>query len=351
MRGARAVFQRGLTCMLAAALLSACSHPDPVQERKFLAMGTLVEITLYGVEPSRAKTLMDNVEGQVHYMEDTWQPWQPSALARVNSLLGTTDWFSIAPSVRPLIVRSQVLSKESDNLFDPAIGKLIKLWGFDQEPRAPGPPPDAKQIAKLVADNPRMSDIHLDGIRARSDNAATVLDFGAFAKGYGIDQTIDYLKREGVHNAIINAGGDLRAIGRHGDRPWRIGIRNPRGEGVIAWVDVEGDQSVFTSGDYERFFIYKGTRYHHIIDPRTGYPARGTTSVTVIHNVAADADAAATALFVAGPKDWYRIAKAMGIHYVMLVDRSGTVHMNPAMAKRIHFEGGKTPKIELSPPL
>ncbi|MEJ2344168.1 MAG: FAD:protein FMN transferase [Gammaproteobacteria bacterium] len=336
---------------IALVALAACSSTPRTQTRKFPAMGTQVDVTLYGVDKTTADRLMSAVEDQFHYMQRTWQPWHPGALARVNSLLSTTDWFSVAPSVRPLIVKSTPLSEASGNLFDPAIGKLIKLWGFNQDPRPPGPPPDPAKIAALVAKHPRMSDIHLDGIRIRSDNPAAFLDFGAYARGYGIDQTIDYLKSQGIKNAIINAGGDLRAIGRPGDRPWRVGIRNPRGPGIIASIDVQGDQSVFTSGDHDRSFIYHGTRYHHIIDPRTGYPARGTTSVTVVHRDAAVAAAAATALFVAGPKDWYKVARAMGIHYVMLVAADGTVYMNPAMAKRIHFETGKPPKVVLSAPL
>jgi thiamine biosynthesis lipoprotein len=348
--------------MIAVLAISSCSREEPVTTRKFLAFGTIVEVSIYGVDRQRAETAIENVQNQFEYMHKTWHPWQPGPLARVNNLLGTTDWFSVPPSIRPLIIDATPLANESDNLFNPAVGKLIKLWGFNQDERPPGPPPAADEIAALVAKHPRMSDLELDGIRLRSRNPAVVLDFGGFAKGYGIDRVVEYLQEIGIHNAIVNAGGDLRAIGRHGDRPWHIGIRNPRpqstqslvtseGESVLAALDVEGDESVFTSGDYERYFEYNGKRYGHILDPRTGYPAKNTTSVTVIDSRAATADAAATALFVAGPKDWYKIAKAMGIHYVMLVDKSGTIYMNPAMAKRIHIETEKPPKIVLSDPL
>ena len=117
---------------------------------------------------------------------------------------------------------------------------------------------------------------------------------------------------------------------------------------MLASLEVQGDESVFTSGDYERYYEYQGKRYHHILDPRTGYPSQGATSVTVIHDNGAEADAAATALMVAGPKDWYEVARHMGIKYVMLVDDEGVVHMNPAMAARVHFEGAQPPKVILS---
>lgn len=333
---------------LAMALAAGCAREPPVHSRQFLAFGTLVEVTIYGGEEQRARQAIDAVEQEFHYMHRTWHAWRPGALGRVNALLATTEWFSVAPSVRPLIVRASELSAASGGLFNPAIGRLVELWGFHQDERPAGPPPDPRQIAELLEQAPGMGDLELDGIRLRSRNPAVRLDFGAFAKGYGIDRTIELLRQRGIENAIINAGGDLRAIGRHGERPWRIGVRDPRGPGILASLEVEGDESVFTSGDYERYFEYGGVRYHHILDPRTGQPARGVTSVTVIHDEGAAADAAATALFVAGVEHWRDIARAMGIKFVMLVDASGQVYMNPAMAGRIRFEGEEPPPVTVT---
>ena len=121
--------------------------------------------------------------------------------------------------------------------------------------------------------------------------------------------------------------------------------------GILASIEVDGDTSVFTSGDYERFFEVDGKRYHHIIDPRSGYPADRTTSVTVVHDNAATADAAATALFVAGPEDWVEIARSMHIELVMLIDTAGVIHMTPAMQSRIRLEPDTTAEIRLSEPL
>ena len=142
----------------------------------------------------------------------------------------------------------------------------------------------------------------------------------------------------GVEHASINTGGDLKVIGQRGDTPWHIGIRDPRGEGVIASLEMQGNEAAFTSGDYERFFKLEGKRYHHILDPRTGQPARKSQSVTVIHSDATLADAAATALFVAGPEEWLIIAKSMNIQQAMLVDRQGKIHITRALADRVKFE-------------
>ncbi|MDQ7072543.1 MAG: FAD:protein FMN transferase [Gammaproteobacteria bacterium] len=170
------------------------------------------------------------------------------------------------------------------------------------------------------------------------------IGFGAFAKGYAVDQAISALQQLGINNAIVNIGGDLRAIGSHGKRPWVVGIRHPRQDGIIASIALHGDESVFTSGDYERFFIYEGKRYPHILDPRTGYPANEAMSVTVLHSDASLADAAATALFVAGD-DWPTIAKSMDIEHVMLVKPDGQIEMSPKMVDRMQLINNHKPVI------
>jgi thiamine biosynthesis lipoprotein len=197
-----------------------------------------------------------------------------------------------------------------------------------------------------------MSQLKLEGIRLQGSNEQIQLNFGAFAKGYAIEKSIKTLQQFGITDAVINAGGDLKVIGQHGTRPWHVGIRDPRNaDGVIASLDVANGESVFTSGDYERNFTYNGQVYHHILDPRTGYPAMQTQSVTVIHTDAGIADAAATALFVAGPDNWHRIAKNMGIKFVMLIGNDGTLYMNPAMQQRIVLQHPDTALVKLSPPL
>ncbi|MDN5874736.1 MAG: FAD:protein FMN transferase, partial [Sinobacteraceae bacterium] len=149
-------------------------------------------------------------------------------------------------------------------------------------------------------------------------------------------------------HAIVSAGGDLRAIGRHGKRPWGIGIRHPRVDGLVAWLEIEDGEAVFTSGDYERFFIYQGKRYQHIIDPRNGYPVSQTVSATVVHHQGDLADAAATALVVAGPDEWVKVAHSMGIDQAMIIDAGGRIYISPRLAERIRFTGVPAEKIEVA---
>ncbi len=334
----------GLALGMLALRPAACAE-TAVYQRKFLSFGTFVELTLAGVSRSTAERLFDEVENEFRYMQKVWWPWHNGALRRINMLLPSGEWFSIAPSVRPLLVRARRLAADSGHLFNPAIGKLVELWGFHKPGSRQGEVPDRKQIKSLVERRPRMSDIEIRGIRIRGHNPAVFIDLGAVAKGYAIERIIRLLQDNGVRNAILNTGGDLKVIGSRGTRPWRIAIRNPDDRrGLIAWFDARSDESVFTSGDYERYFIADGKRYHHILDPRTGFPATGFRSVTVIHTDATLADAAATALFVAGPAQWRQVAAKMGVTLVLAVDAEGALLVSRALYSRLRFAGPRTRK-------
>lgn len=337
-------------CILLLAFLSmtACEQQPSVAEHTIIAFGTLIDITLYNVEPQLADKAFKQLEEDFHRYHAAWTPWEPGSLTRTNQLLATGGSFSTPPSVLPLIQQSTTLYQTSEGLFNPAIGNLIRLWQMHKHDEPDIKPPKQAEIEAMVKQNPSMSDLQLDGLKLHSNNTHVALNFGAFAKGYAIDRSFEQLHKLGIHNAIINAGGDLRVNGTHGKRPWRIGIRHPRQESTLAWIDARDGESIFTSGDYERYYMYQGQRYHHILDPRTGYPASSTASVTVIHDNAGEADAAATALFIAGPEHWPRIAKSMGIRYVMLIDSAGKVHMNPKMLERVHFSDDQIHPIRIS---
>jgi len=319
-------------------------QPDLFQEQMFV-MGTMVNVTFADVEDKKSQKVFHDLLTDFKYMHAAWSPSKRGSLRRVNGLLKLESPFSMGPGIRELIIQSTELSKKSDYLFNPAIGELIKLWGFQKDELPQGKPPSDEDIKKIVNANLRMEDLIIDGLFLSTKKKNFSLDFGGFAKGVAVDKAIEYLKSMGVNNAIINAGGDLRAIGKKGSKPWRIGIQHPREKSIIASIDIQGDEAVFTSGDYERFFEYNGVRFHHILDPRNGYPATETTSVTVIHNNAATADAASTALFVAGPTNWEKIAKKMGVDQVMLIDKNGKIYLTPKMRQRIEIKNEQAQEI------
>jgi len=332
-------------------LLGACSKNPGAYYEQFLGFGTLIEVKIWGVSEEQGKQLVNVVAEDINFMHRVWHAWKPGSLSRVNDLIKTGEKFTMGPAVIPVLKEAKKLSELSGDLFNPAIGNLIKLWGFADDKLPEGPPPLEEKIKALLDKKLSMKDIVIEGIELQSFNPEIRLDLGGFAKGFAVDLIIAHLKDLGVKNVIVNAGGDLRAIGSHGERPWRVGIRDPRGEGVLASVDALADESIFTSGDYERFYEYNGQRYHHIIDPRSGYPARGVTSVTIFDTQAGRADAAATAIFVAGVDGWLDVARKMGVSGVMLIADDGKVYMTPNLKERIYFDVDPVPEVILSDPL
>jgi len=343
----------GLPGLLLIALLAglglSCSEPPQQQHKtQFMALGTLVTVSLWGVDDDDAAEAVMAVEDELNRVQKTWHAWQPGTLTEINAALAAGETIDADPATLALLDKARDLAHRSGQLFDPAIGKLIALWGFQSDDRPDAPPPAKADIERLLANLPDMNDLVITGQTLSSTNRDLQLDLGGFAKGFAVDQAIERLRDLDIDNAIVNAGGDLRAIGAHGGRPWRIGIRDPQSSGVIATVDTKGDESVFTSGNYERFFTWDGVRYHHIIDPRTGYPATGTVSATVIHRDASTADAAATALLIAGKDKWRRVARKMGVKQVMLIDSDMHVYMTPEMEKRVYFRTGTPPRVTVS---
>jgi len=327
---------------LAGALLSGCTPPPADFHQSLFIFGTLVDITVHGAPEAQAAEAVAAVDADFQRMHREWHAWKPGGeLVELNHHIAAGETTTVSDFLLPLLLQARTLSIQSDGLFNPAIGRLIALWGFHSDEPPPGPPPPVEAIETLVAGKPDMQALLIEGNQVSSNNPLVQLDLGGFAKGYALNLAIARLRSFGVGNAIVNAGGDLCVSGRHGDRPWQVGVRHPQGKGVIAALAVADGECVLTSGNYERYREYEDVRYAHILDPRTGWPVRHVASATVIHTDGGVADAAATALTVAGPDDWLRIARSMGLVYVMLVDEKGTVYLSPAMAERIRFAEGE----------
>ncbi len=336
----------GLVLTLA---LSAYTRSLGNYQAQFYVFGTLVDITIAGVPHDQAAAAVADIARDFQTMHGEWHAWQAGGLlAQLNQAIAEGKSLPVNARTRELIQISQRMSAHSDGLFNPAISRLIALWGFHGADPATWQPPAPAAIASLLAARPSMADLQIQGDSVSCANPAVRLDFGAVAKGYAVDLALTRLQTLGIRNAMVNAGGNLRAMGQNGGRPWRVGIRHPNGKDVLASVELQEGEAVMTSGGYERYHEYQGKRYAHIIDPRNGYPVAETASVTVIHPNGAEADAASTALAVAGKTDWQRIAQHMGMTQVLLMDASGTVHMTPAMAARVRFTQTPPPPVQIS---
>ncbi|CAN5198058.1 FAD:protein FMN transferase [soil metagenome] len=347
-RRARRLFAAALVLALVA-----CAPRDEPTRFQFPAFGTLVDIDIYGTDRALANRAAADIESRFLKLHHDWQPWGDGELGAINRAFARGEAVPISSDLARVLDEAMRFSRASNGLFDPGLGGLVRLWGFASDESAPTAPPDPSRIAHLLAGGAGLHHLQVDDARVSSSSELVALDLGGFAKGVAVDRAIARLRAMGVRHAIVNAGGDLRATGRHGDRPWRIGIRHPRSDAVIAELDVLDGESVFTSGDYERYFDYRGRRYHHILDPRTGAPATGAVSVTVLDAQAARADAAATAIFVAGFGGWRPVAAALGVAHVMVVGPDGRIEMTAPMIDRLRLltqpPAGDAPRIDVRP--
>lgn len=312
------------------------------EERRseFFVFGTVLEVVVWTDSETRAHEAFAKLGEAFRVMHRDWHAWEPGKLTDINEAFASGRAVTADPSLIELTRLSQDMELRSDGHFNAAVGALVELWGFhSSEFPIEGPPPSPQRIAARLQSRPSSMDIRIEGQVLQSSNPAVQLDFGGIAKGYAIDRACALLEENGIGDAIVNAGGDLRTMGGHGERPWRIAVRNPSG-GVIAALETQGEEAVFTSGNYERFRQNAGRRYPHILDPRTGWPVEGLASVTVIAENGAFADASATALIVAGPARWLAMARSLGLEEVLVVDDAGAVQMTARMAARVQLAEG-----------
>ena len=329
-------------------LLSGCGEKPPYKQQSYV-FGTLVEVSIHGEDEAKAKQAVSHVLADFDAMHRSLHAWEPSDLERLNTALATgSARFAAVPALVPLIEDATRLSAQSDFLFNPAIGNLIRLWGFHSDTFEPKMPPVA-EIERLVQAKPRLTDVKFDGLSVSGTNPAVRIDLGGYAKGYALDLAAAYLRSQGIRNALVNIGGNIMALGQHGDRPWKIGIQHPRKPGAIAMLELRDGEAIGTSGDYQRYFEADGKRYCHLIDPRTGWPAQGVQAVTVLtHGARAGvlSDVASKPLFISGTPGWRAMATRMGIADALLIDAQGNIQVTQALAKRLEWaDGSRAPSI------
>ena len=316
--------------------LSACNKAPLYQQQSYV-FGTLVEVSIYGVPEAQAQAASAAVLARFDELHRTLHAWQPSALTQINTAFAAKKSAPLSAELAALITDATALSLQSDHIFNPAIGGLIALWGFQSDtPRATVP--DAAAIARWREAAPRMSDIHIANGRVWSDNPAVQLDLGGYAKGYALDEAARIFKAHGIENALFNIGGNLIALGKHGEQPWRIGIQHPRQPGMLVTLDLHDGEALGTSGDYQRYFEAGGKRYSHLLDPRTGYPATEMQSVTVLVSGAhagTRSDALSKPLFIGGAAQLAQNAARMGITAYLAVDATGRKYISPTLAARL----------------
>ncbi len=332
--------------LITLSLLTGCTD-RPAYKQQSYVFGTLVEIAIQGEPEAKAQAAIAHVLADFDAMHRQLHAWEPSDLKRLNDAIAAGEIrIQAAPGLVPVLADAARAAAQGDDLFNPAIGHLIRLWGFHSdifEPKLPA----AEEVARLVKANPRLSDLTLDGDRVTSANPMVSIDLGGYAKGLALDRAAAYLGSQGIRNALINIGGNILALGQHGHRPWKIGIQHPRKAGAIALLELRDGEAIGTSGDYQRYFELAGRRYCHLIDPRTGWPVQGVQAVTVLTRgpgAGVRSDVASKPMFIAGPEGWRAMADRMGISDALLIDGQGHIQATETLAARLEW-------VEQAPPV
>jgi thiamine biosynthesis lipoprotein len=296
----------GITLTLAVFALG-CTSPvaeDPVAKpiSAFrVSMGSALTLTAWTTDESAAKAVFDEVFAEFARLEQLMSTWiADSDVSRVNRDAGMRAVRTSA-EVREVLATARQVSEWTGGKFDVTFGALSGLWKFDHD--QDNVLPDMREVRR------RLPLIDYRAIQI-DDTAGTVLlsrpgmsiHLGGIGKGYAVDRAANIFRLRGFRAFMIQSGGDIYVAGLKNGKPWRLGIQDPRGPANHHFAQIDLSDGTFsTSGDYERAFIKNGRRYHHILDPATGEPARGARSVTVVTTRAVLADALSTGIFIVGP--------------------------------------------------
>ncbi|MGI6263961.1 MAG: FAD:protein FMN transferase [Acutalibacteraceae bacterium] len=282
----------GLTAA-ALAVCSGCAAPAKPVSRTAAALDTVVTVSLY--DPANEALLDGCLEKIAAYERLFSRTVADSDVSRINASGG--EWVTVSPDTAALLQAALKTAGDSGGAFDITVAPAMDLWDFTaDDPRLPA----ADALAQAV-EHVDYTAIEIDGDRVRLHDPAAAIDLGGAAKGYIADRLGDYLRGQGVKGALIDLGGNVLAVGDKKGTPFSVGVRDPRDENGLAATLAVRDRSVVTSGVYERGFTLNGKRYHHILDPATGWPVdNGLASVTILSDESLTGDLLSTACFVMG---------------------------------------------------
>lgn len=307
-------------------------------------MGTRCTIMAYHRDRARVEQAVALAMAEIDRLDAMLTTWNAaSEVSRINAAAGTGEGVAVSPETFEVLERSLWIARETGGAFDITVGAFKGLWKFDEDNDG-SLPRRVDVLGRLPLVDYRGLSLDPGRHSARLAREGQSITLGGIAKGLIVDRAVAQLRGAGLSDFLVQAGGDMYAAGRHGERPWRVGIQDPRAGGgaprstdsSFALLALE-DSAFNTSGDYERFILQDGKRYHHILDPRTGYPVSGTRSVTVLAPTSFLADTLDTAVFVLGAqKGLELIARTPGAEAV-IVDAANRVHVSPGLKERIEI--------------
>ena len=323
-----------LTATLSLPWLNGCQSQQVFQQR-FLQFGTIIDISLVSTDRQQAEQVFDEIAQLLETRQHEWHGWEKGTLSQFNQALTqpTQEGVPIPETLQQLVRESKKYYTLSEGLFNPALGRLIAAWGFHASSD-----PDFETIQLIKQNLPGMDDLRISQQRAYSTNPHLQLDFGAIAKGLGVKQIAELVRLHQIRNFIINAGGDIFAQGKNPHRDWRIALQNPFGDGVLGSLSTSEAISVFTSGNYRRYYMDSNNKKrHHIIDPVTGEPSTNISAVTLMHADPVIADIAATTLMLTQPAQLKKMATRLGIQDFLAITEQHKLFISQSMLNKIQW--------------
>ncbi len=298
-------------------------------DHDFPIMGTKVTIRFWLDDMEKANLAKDAVIAEMHRINNTMSPFIPeSLLSKINSSAAKAP-VTISDELFELIERSIKISEMTKGAFDITFSSVGYLYDYRLKQK-----PSTEQLEKtLPLINYQSLILDKNNNSIFFSQSGIKIDLGGIAKGLAVDNSINILKDFGVKEASVTAGGDTYVLGDNNGKMWQIGIRHPRAESKLISILPLADAAVSTSGDYERFFIEDGKRYHHILNPETGKSVSSLQSVTIIADNSTLADALSTSVFVLGVKQGLQLVESLNNVSAIIVDNKGKMFYSADLAK------------------
>ncbi len=299
------------------------SEKEASETRDIFAMDTYMTLTIYG---EKCKEAADAAEAEIKRLDALLSTGsEESEVTKINKEGGG----KLSKDMDVLVKKSLDMYEKTDGIFDITIYPVMKLWGFSTKTFAL---PDQKQLdEKLSLVDASKISYDAKNLTLSFKQKGMEIDFGGIAKGYTSDRVIEVLKSYGIEHAMINLGGNVDLLGKKVDESeWKIAVQDPKKEKDYIGILSVSDQVVVTSGGYERYFEEDGVRYHHIIDPNTGYPANnGLASVTIVSKDGTMADALSTSLFIMGKDNAMKYWRENSdLFSVILIEENGIIYIS-----------------------
>jgi FAD:protein FMN transferase len=337
---------------LVPSLCVASGQPSPIAHHLHgTTMGTTYHIKLLAPDAYNTAALHTELKAELETINQSMSTYRAdSELSKINRAM-TTNWIEISEPLYTVLHAAFEISRATDGAFDVTIGPLVNLWGFGPEVRTPKLPSEASIAAAHARVGYRRLSLRSEPPSVRKTHSEIYIDLSAIAKGYAVDTLASILERHGHQDFMVEIGGEATARGHNETgRAWRIALESPTDDPASAARVLNlSDDGLASSGDYRNFFEFKGRRYSHEIDPRTGWPiSHALTAVSVVHPSVMWADAYATAMMILGPVDGLRYAHELELPVLFTVRRGTSLVEVPSAAFAEKFNGEDA--ISVQPP-